>query len=39
MSVTLKSSTVACDEEVSIYEDTEYHTLVFQVPANVTGCN
>jgi hypothetical protein len=39
MSVTFKSSSASCDEEVSIYEDTVYHTLVFQVPANTTGCN
>jgi hypothetical protein len=40
MSVTLKSSTGSCDEEVSFFEDTEFHTLVFQVPpASQTGCN
>jgi hypothetical protein len=39
MSVLLKSSTATCNEEVSIYEDTVYHTLVFLVPNNITGCN
>jgi hypothetical protein len=39
MSVTLKSSTTACDETASFYEDTIFHTFAFQVPAGNTACN
>jgi hypothetical protein len=38
MAVTLKSTTTGCEEEVSVYEDTVYHTFAFQVPTDVTGC-
>jgi hypothetical protein len=38
MTLTIKSSTGSCDENVSIYEDTVFHTFVFQVPTNITGC-
>jgi hypothetical protein len=39
MSLLLKSSTTACDENVSLYEDTVYHTFAFQVPTGNTACN
>jgi NHL repeat/Beta-propeller repeat len=39
MTATFKSSTTACNEEVSIYEDTVYHTFAFLVPSGVTSCN
>ncbi len=39
MSVLFSSSTAACDENVSIYEDLVYHTYVFQVPTGNLGCN
>ncbi len=39
MSVLLSSSTATCDEYVSFFEDTEFHTFVFEVPpATQTGC-
>jgi sugar lactone lactonase YvrE len=39
MALTLKSTTATCDENVSIFEDTEYHTFVFQIPTGNLGCN
>jgi sugar lactone lactonase YvrE len=39
MSATLKSSTTACDEEASIFEDTVYHTFAFSVPSSLPQCN
>lgn len=38
MSVTLKTSNAGCVENVNIYEDTEFHTFVFQVPTGITTC-
>jgi hypothetical protein len=32
MSVTFKTSTASCEENVNIYEDTVYHSYVFQTP-------
>ncbi len=36
--VTLNTSNYDCDESVNIYEDTVYHTFVFQEPGGDTGC-
>ena len=38
MSVTLKTSNTGCEENVNIYEDTIYHTYVFQIPTGITTC-
>jgi hypothetical protein len=38
MSVTLETSTAACDENVNFYEDTLYHTYAFQIPTGITTC-
>ena len=38
--VTLKTKTAGCLESVALYEDTYYHTIVFQTPTDsaATGC-
>ncbi|MGA9511431.1 MAG: hypothetical protein WBV55_22610 [Candidatus Sulfotelmatobacter sp.] len=38
MSVTFKTSDTDCEENVNMYEDTEYHTYAFQVPTGITTC-
>jgi hypothetical protein len=38
MNVSFKTSTAACDENVNLYEDTEYHTFAFQIPTGITTC-
>jgi hypothetical protein len=38
-SVLLQTSTASCDENVSLYEDTVYHSFVFQIPTGNFGCN
>jgi hypothetical protein len=39
MSVTLKTTNDACSENISIFEDTVYHTFAFQEPVGNTTCN
>jgi hypothetical protein len=38
MQVGLKTSNADCEENVNIYEDTEFHTYAFQVPTGITTC-
>jgi hypothetical protein len=39
MTVNLQTTTTDCTENVNIFEDTLYHTFVFQVPTGANGCN
>jgi hypothetical protein len=38
MNLTFNTNTGTCNENVAVYEDTVYHTFVFQVPQGNYGC-
>jgi hypothetical protein len=38
MQLNLKTSNGGCVENVSLFEDTLFHTFVFQIPAGISGC-
>lgn len=38
MVLSLQTSTSACTEDVNLYEDTIYHTFVYQVTKDTSGC-